>query len=126
MLAHAPGMHLGPLQCGHVLCSFPSRQRFSTVFTHSILGHTISMHPHGGGTLLTIQACVLCPSACCTHLRKDTARAYHENSASTCRERKRPDGARDARVGITLKRDLPRRSPLFPTIDCSRTTFPPL
>jgi hypothetical protein len=29
-------------------------------------------------------------------------------------QRKRPDGAQDARVGITPMRDLPRRSPLFP------------
>src|SRR5207248_1328941 len=34
MLAHSPGMHLGPLQCGHVLCSFPSRQRFSAISPH--------------------------------------------------------------------------------------------
>ena len=40
-------------------------------------------------------------------------------------QRKGPDGAQDARVGITPMHDLARRSPLFPlTIGCSRTKFP--
>src|SRR5215470_4435571 len=103
--------------CNAVMCfvpSFPSGQRFSAIFTHSLLGHTISIHPHGGGTRLTMPACVPIPSMCCTHLRKDTAQACHGNIAWTSRERKGPDGAQDARVGITLMRDLPHRSPLVP------------
>ncbi len=77
MLAHAPGMHLGPFQCGHVLYSFPSRQRFSTIFTQCVQGHTISIRPHDGGTCLTMPACVPCPSMYYTHLRKPVMETSH-------------------------------------------------
>ena len=39
---------------------------------------------------------------CCAHLCRDTGRACHGNIAWTSRERKGPDGAQDARGGITL------------------------
>src|SRR5260370_25787095 len=104
-------------QCNAVMCfvpySFPSRQRFSTIFTHRVLGHTISMRPHDGGLRSTRPACVPCP-----HLPHTPAHS-HLSSKRMETSHGPVESGRDQMERRVVSRHhadahRARRSPLFP------------